>query len=51
MAVKFMIPRTTYIGNGALKDAKEDICKLGKKALIVTGQSMLKKGLVENQQM
>ena len=44
MAVKFMIPRTTYIGNGALTDAKDDICKLGKKALIVTGQSMIKQG-------
>lgn len=44
MAVKFMVPRTTYIGNGALTDAKDDICKLGKKALIVTGQSMIKQG-------
>ena len=44
MAVKFMIPRTTYIGNGALTDAKDDICKLSKKALIVTGQSMIKQG-------
>lgn len=39
-----MVPRTTYIGNGALTDAKDDICKLGKKALIVTGQSMIKQG-------
>ncbi len=35
MAVKFMVPRTTYIGNGALADAKDDICKLGKKPLLL----------------
>jgi hypothetical protein len=35
MAVKFMAPRTTYIGNGALADAKDDICKLGKKPLLL----------------
>lgn len=44
MAGKFTIPGTTYIGEGALTDAAQDICLLGKKALIVTGKSMIGQG-------
>lgn len=47
MAGKFTIPRTTYMGAGALKSAAEDICALGKRALIVTGKSMIKQGHME----
>ena len=47
MAGKFTIPRTTYMGAGALKSAAEDICTLGKRALIVTGKSMIKQGHME----
>ena len=43
MAAKFTIPGTTYIGDGALAAAGSDICALGTKALIVTGQSMIKR--------
>lgn len=44
MAGKFTIPGTTYIGEGALTDAAQDICLLGKKAFIVTGKSMIGQG-------
>lgn len=44
MAAKFTIPKITYMGAGALESAAEDICGLGKKALIVTGKSMIKQG-------
>lgn len=44
MSDKFIIPKTTYIGEGALSDAQKDLCSLGKKALIVTGKSMICQG-------
>lgn len=47
MAAKFTIPGTTYIGDGALAAAGSDICALGIKALIVTGQSMIKQGFMK----
>lgn len=47
MANKFTTPAATYIGSGALKEAAADICALGSKALIVTGQSMIKQGNVK----
>lgn len=47
MAAKFTIPGTTYIGDGALAAAGSDICALGTKALIVTGQSMIKQGFMK----
>ena len=47
MAAKFTIPGTTYIGDGALVAAGSDICALGTKALIVTGQSMIKQGFMK----
>lgn len=47
MAEKFTIPGTTYIGDGALAAAGSDICALGTKALIVTGQSMIKQGFMK----
>ena len=46
MANKFRIPETTFIGSGALQAAEEAICKLGKKALIVSGKSMINQGHV-----
>lgn len=47
MANKLTLPGATYIGEGALDDAMGDICKLGEKAFIVTGQSMIKQGHVD----
>ncbi len=46
MTNKFTIPNTSYFGAGALQSAMADICKLGKKALIVAGSSMIKQGHV-----
>ena len=47
MAAKITIPGTTYIGGGALAAAGSDICALVTKALIVTGQSMIKQGFMK----
>lgn len=47
MAYKFTHPQTVYLGKGALMDAMEDICSLGKKALIVVGKSMIRQGHVD----
>lgn len=47
MANKFRIPSMSFIGEGALISAENDICQLGKKALIVTGKSMIRQGHVE----
>ena len=44
MAHKLLIPKTVWLGTGALTDAERDICSLGTKALIVTGQSMIRQG-------
>ena len=46
MANKFRIPEVTFIGENALEAAEEEITKLGKKALIVSGSSMIKQGHV-----
>mgnify|MGYP007075832715 FL=1 len=45
MAVKFMVTRTTYIGNGALADAKDDICKLGEKPLLLQDSQWLSRDI------
>lgn len=47
MAYKFTHPQTVYLGKGALQDAMEDICSLGKKALLVVGKSMVRQGYVD----
>lgn len=47
LASKFTTPAVTFIGTGALEEAAADICALGKKALIVTGHSMIKQGNVK----
>ena len=46
MAHLFRIPQKTFIGNGALEEAAPALGALGKKALIVTGQSMIRQGHV-----
>lgn len=47
MANKFRIPEVTFIGEGALEAAKEALSALGKKALIVSGNSMIRQGHVD----
>lgn len=46
MAHQFCIPHKTFIGTNALPDAAAALCALGRKALIVTGQSMIRQGHV-----
>lgn len=46
MAQLFKTPCYTFIGEGALREAMSVLCGLGKKALIVTGQSMIRQGHV-----
>ena len=50
MANKFMIPWKSFIGDGALEEAEESIIKLGTKALIVCGNSMISQGHVDRVQ-
>lgn len=50
MANKFRLPEVTFIGENALLSAEEEIAKLGKKALIVSGSSMIKQGHVKTLQ-
>lgn len=50
MANQLMIPGNVYMGEDALKMAEEELCKFGKKALIVAGKSMVKQGYVEELQ-
>lgn len=47
MAHRFKTPQTTYIGKNALLSAERDICRLGSKALIVIGKSMIKQGYAD----
>ena len=44
MAHRFKTANDVYLGDGALNESEEKIIKLGKKALIVTGGSMIKQG-------
>lgn len=44
MANKFIIPKTVWMGTDALFQPESDICALGRKALIVSGQSMIRQG-------
>ncbi len=44
MSHRFLNPNLVFLGNGAMTDAIEAITKLGHKALIVTGSSMIKYG-------
>lgn len=44
MANKLTIPGTIYLGENALLMAEEELCKIGKKAFVVTGKSMIKQG-------
>ncbi len=46
MAYQFIQPDKTFIGDGALEAAKSAVCKLGTKALIVTGKHITAGGLV-----
>lgn len=46
MANRLLIPGDVYLGVDALNMAMDSICKLGNKALIVTGNSMIKQGHV-----
>lgn len=46
MAYLFRIPDYSFLGEGALADAASTLGSLGKKALIVTGQSMIRQGHV-----
>lgn len=47
MAQLFRTPQYTYIGTNALQEAAHTLCSLGRKALIVTGQSMIRQGHVQ----
>lgn len=47
MSHKFRIPSMTFIGEGSLLSAENEICKLGTKALIVTGKSMIRQGHID----
>ena len=44
MARKFMMPKTAWLGKDSLQSAEKGICALGKKALIVSGRSMIQQG-------
>ena len=44
MANKITTPGAIFLGENALFEAEETLCKLGKKAFIVTGKSMIKQG-------
>lgn len=50
MANKFKVPNLTFIGANALEDAEEEICKLGKRAFVVIGRSMIRQGHLEKLQ-
>ena len=47
MARRFLAPKTVWLGTDAVLSAETDICGLGKKALIVSGQSMIKQGYMK----
>ncbi|MDD3617243.1 MAG: iron-containing alcohol dehydrogenase [Lachnospiraceae bacterium] len=47
MARKFLVPKTVWLGQDALQSAQMDICSLGGKALIVSGQSMIRQGYMK----
>lgn len=47
MANQLLMPAYTYFGKNALECAENEIIKLGKKAFIVTGKSMIKQGHVK----
>lgn len=47
MACKFMMPSSIYMGENALWDAIPQLCRLGHRACIVTGSSMITQGYVE----
>lgn len=47
MANQFTTPGKIILGKDALKMSELDLCRMGKKALIVTGKSMLKQGNVK----
>lgn len=47
MAHMFALPGKTFIGRDALETAEDVIKKLGRKALIVTGKNVTKKGIVK----
>ncbi len=44
MARRYLTPKTIWLGTDALHSAEADICGLGTRALIVTGQSMIRQG-------
>ena len=44
MAYKIIMPKTVWLGINALEMAEGDLCALGKKALIVSGKSMIRQG-------
>ena len=41
MVYSLKLPGRTWFGNGALEAAEQDICSLGKRALIVTGKTVI----------
>ena len=44
MSSSLKMPKHSFVGDRALEYAEETIVMLGKKALIVTGKSMIKQG-------
>lgn len=47
MTRKFTMPGTVWLGENALRSAGDDICKLGKRALVVTGNAMVRQGHIK----
>lgn len=47
MVNQFVVPKQIITGAGALKESVSKMAALGKKALIVTGKSMIRQGKAE----
>lgn len=48
MSYHFTIPKSIYIGKNALADSLDELSTFGKKAFIISGQSMIKQGYMNH---